>query len=287
MKPTILGLRPQSVGSTHPTPAPPPVLQSRRVGESPPSATGTGRDDWTGAWWAFAHPTSPPHPHATFPQMAFDSNPFFQRVGDAIGGSSDDMLPFLVVGIIALGLAAQLIAALRKPERRHRRSERSQPRWTPNLRSVSTGDPQADTAARQMAAVAAADFSLRPILNKSEHRLFLALERVVRDMPGHRLFAQIALGEVIGSDTDDGYRAVSAKRLDFAIVDRSGRLARAIEYQGRGHYDSKTYMRDAVKREALRKAGIALIEVPAEWSEDGLRRLVLDVPEAGRTVRRS
>ena len=219
--------------------------------------------------------------------MAFESNPFFQRVEDAITGSSDDTLPFLVGGLIALGLVAQMIAALRKPTRRQHRSDRFPPRWRPNLRPVSTGDSAADTAARHMAFVASAEFDLKPIMNKSEYRLFLALEQLVKDMPGHRLFAQIALGEVLGASNGDGYRAVSAKRLDFVIVDRSGRLARAIEYQGSGHYDSRTYMRDAVKREALRKAGIALIEVPAEWSEDQLRRLVLDAPEAGRTVRRT
>ena len=219
--------------------------------------------------------------------MAFESNPFFQRVEDAITGSSDGTLPLLVGGLIALGLVAQLIAALRKPKRRHRRSEGSLRRWRPNLRPVSIDDGAADTAARHMAFVAAAEFDLKPIMNKSEYRLFLALEQLVKDMPGHRLFAQIALGEVLGASNGDGYRAVSAKRLDFAIVDRSGRLARAIEYQGAGHYDSKTWMRDAVKREALRKAGVALIEVPAVWTEDQLRRLVLDAPEAGRTVRRT
>ena len=221
--------------------------------------------------------------------MAFESNPFVQRVEEAVSGPSSALWLLVAVCLLGIGLSSVLMRSLNRTEARERRHGRPRPRWQPKpvLRVVPSGDPQADTAARQMAAVAASDFSLRPILNKSEHRLCLALDRIVRDMPGHRLFAQVALGEVIGASTDDGYRAVSAKRLDFVIVDRSGRLARAIEYQGRGHYDSRTYMRDAVKREALRKAGIALIEVPAAWSEDALRRMILDAPEAGRTVTRA
>ena len=41
--------------------------------------------------------------------------------------------------------------------------------------------------------------------------------------------------------------------------------ALAVEYQGHGHYQNKAFMRDAVKREAVRKAGIEFLEIPVQY----------------------
>ena len=41
--------------------------------------------------------------------------------------------------------------------------------------------------------------------------------------------------------------------------------ALAVEYQGHGHYQNRAFMRDAVKREAVRKAGVPFLEIPAEY----------------------
>ena len=76
-------------------------------------------------------------------------------------------------------------------------------------------------------------------------------------------------------DRDPAFRSINSKRLDFAIFDRSGRLVLAIEYQGSGHYHQKSFMRDAVKKEALRKAGVPLIEVPVHYNPNELTQSVL------------
>ena len=51
--------------------------------------------------------------------------------------------------------------------------------------------------------------------------------------------------------------------------------ALAVEYQGHGHYQNKAFMRDAVKREAVRKARIQFLEIPVEFDttivEDQIR----------------
>ena len=53
------------------------------------------------------------------------------------------------------------------------------------------------------------------------------------------------------------------------------RVTHAIEYQGSGHHQSSAAARDAVKKEALRKAGIGYHEVVAGQTTAGeLRRLV-------------
>ena len=118
---------------------------------------------------------------------------------------------------------------------------------------------------QQMEAVACAEFEITPLLNREEARLLPLLESCVRQVKsGHRVMAQTSLGEIIRPKhsglTQDQQRAayvsINSKRLDFAIFDRFGRLTIAIEYQGSGHYQAKSFMRDAVKREVLRKAGV-------------------------------
>ncbi len=91
--------------------------------------------------------------------------------------------------------------------------------------------------------------------------------------------AQTSLGEIIrpsntkgtALDQEQAYAAINSKRVDFAFFDRFGRAILVVEYQGSGHYASTSFIRDAVKREALRKAGVAMIEVP-ETPDHGLLR---------------
>jgi len=67
--------------------------------------------------------------------------------------------------------------------------------------------------------------------------------------------AQVSLGEVLSSPDARAYSAINSKRVDLLIVSRSGDPIAAIEYQGHGHYQGTAAARDAVKKEALRKAG--------------------------------
>lgn len=125
---------------------------------------------------------------------------------------------------------------------------------------------------QQMHAISQVDFETVPLLNRSEARLLPALEAAVRKRgDGHRLMAQTSLGEILrpkaaglsDQQRDDAYFSINAKRLDFAVFNRFGYLVVAIEYQGHGHYHATSFMRDAVKREALRKAGVPFLELGA------------------------
>lgn len=153
-------------------------------------------------------------------------------------------------------------------------------------RPSPAANPAAIPVDQQITAVAKAEFEKQRLLNRSEHRLMLQMEQILpRLAPGHRLMAQTSLAEVIRpkGDPEDrawqrAFHAINAKRLDFGIFDRGGFLVCAVEYQGSGHYldENKTFVRDAVKREALRRAGVALIEIDqnfeAEDVESALRR---------------
>jgi Protein of unknown function (DUF2726) len=122
--------------------------------------------------------------------------------------------------------------------------------------------PTTDAAA-QLKTVMAAEFKPRVILNRKESRVFAAVERTIDDLGGGwRLMAQVSLGEILWSDDKSAYWAINSKRVDMLIVDLKGMPLHAIEYQGSGHHiGGEAAARDAVKKEALRRAGIGYIEV--------------------------
>ena len=129
--------------------------------------------------------------------------------------------------------------------------------------------------------IAKVDFEARPLLNRPEYGILRILEAVARETPGGlRVMAQTSLGEVLAPRTASGsqeardlaFRSINSKRLDFLMIDAYGMPVLAVEYQGHGHFRDTTFIRDAVKREALRKAGIRLLEVPAEFDAEDLER---------------
>ena len=131
------------------------------------------------------------------------------------------------------------------------------------------GDPKP-----QMEFISRVDFEPRRLLNKPEYGILQVLERLAREIGGgHRVMAQTSLGEIIAPSNTSGseaardlaFRSINSKRLDFLVIDRSGMPALAVEYQGHGHYQNRAFMRDAVKREAVRKAGVPFLEIPAEY----------------------
>ncbi len=75
----------------------------------------------------------------------------------------------------------------------------------------------------------------------------------------------------------------NSKRADFVIVNSSGHVVLAVEYQGTGHYQGTARLRDAVKREAFCTAGVQLIESPARY-QGGCRRTGSPSPRTPRTI---
>ena len=141
--------------------------------------------------------------------------------------------------------------------------------------------PDVSDPAQQLAFVSSVAFERQPLLNKGEFQVLLLLESVIREMrAGHRVMAQTNLGEILRpkrqsfavEDTDLAYRSINSKRADFIIVDRRGLAVLAVEYHGDGYYQGNAMMRDAVKREAFRSAGVALIEVPARFAREAIAR---------------
>ena len=135
-------------------------------------------------------------------------------------------------------------------------------------------------SADQLRAVSAAEFKPRKLMSHKEARVFYAVERIVAARGSRcRVMAQVNLGEILSCPDRAAFSAVNSKRVDILVISPSGDPLAAIEYQGSGHYQGDAPARDAVKREALRRAGVAYIEVVEGDAEaELLQRLARIIP---------
>lgn len=156
----------------------------------------------------------------------------------------------------------------------------SKPKWQDRRGKVvpfQSPKEKVPDAADQLRTVMKADFKAQPLLNKSEARLFKAIDKMVIEMrPGWQVMAQVSLGEILRCEDKDAYLCINSKRVDLLIVDDECKPIHAIEYQGGGHFKGAhhTAARDAVKKEALRRAEIGYLEVNPGDTPAELRRVV-------------
>lgn len=187
-----------------------------------------------------------------------------------------ELFAAVLIGGVVLGLA---LAAAR-PRRRFRRRCWRLPRPANQLRIVLNPALRRFVrpldAADQLRIVVKSNFRTKRVLNASEARVFDELKRAVaaRDESWH-VMAQVSLGEILRCDDREAFSCINSKRVDLLLVDAECTPRCAIEYQGGAHYQGAAAARDAVKKEAPRRAGISYYEVVAGGTTPAeLRRLV-------------
>lgn len=169
----------------------------------------------------------------------------------------------VIVGLVALVYVLGALSGRSTRRRRYHRSARF------------PQDFDVTDVTQQLSAVSAASFKKRKLLNSSEYHVFKIIEKDVADArKGYRVFAQTSLGEILASANEDAFRSINSKRVDILIVDQGGWPLAAIEYQGSGHYQGTAAQRDAIKKEALSKAGIRYIEIVPEDGADAIKHRV-------------
>jgi hypothetical protein len=130
-------------------------------------------------------------------------------------------------------------------------------------------------SADQLRHVMTATFQKKKVMNKEEYRVFRVVEAEVQaQRNGCRVLSQTSLGEIIGSNDKKAFDSINSKRVDILIMGPYGDPIAAIEYQGVGHHQGTAAARDAIKREALRKAGVHFIEILDNHSNDEIAQLV-------------
>ena len=209
--------------------------------------------------------------------------------------------PHLLIAVLLVGaIAGFALERFMSKRRRQAWQEKNRWRWKrrrggSNIASASwvpkpvPAGPKQPDAADQLRIVMGAHFTIQPLLNKSEARVFKELDRMVISCnPGWQVMAQVSCGEILRSKNADAYGCVNSKRVDLLLVDEDCQPRHAIEYQGEAHHQGTAAARDAVKKEALRRAGIGYHEVVAgHTTPSELRRLVeklVDKPKAAQHI---
>ncbi|AJC83304.1 hypothetical protein IE4803_PD00100 (plasmid) [Rhizobium etli bv. phaseoli str. IE4803] len=193
------------------------------------------------------------------------------------------LIAALFVGII-IGMATEqfLTATSRQAWRERNRSRSEERRWNerviqgPWLQTPAAQPSRPIDATDQLRIVMRSKFTIQPLLNKSEARVFRELDSVVIGCNSSwQVMAQVSLGEILRSADPDAYSCINSKRVDLLLVDGNCQPRHVIEYQGCAHHQGAAAARDAVKKEALRRAGIGYYEVVAgQTTPSELRRLV-------------
>lgn len=146
-----------------------------------------------------------------------------------------------------------------------------------NLLTAPNGSLNSDYV-EQLRHVMAAPFRKKRVMNKSEFRVFRIVEDELRVLRGgYRILSQTCLGEILDSDDKAGFASINAKRVDVLIINPKGEPLAVFEYQGQGHYQNMAAARDAVKKEALRKAGVHYLEINEHHKPDEIRQMVRKV----------
>lgn len=189
------------------------------------------------------------------------------------------LLVLTIGGVIGLSVAMVVDRADSQKRRAYWRGyNAARPNRVKSLGPKKRGDVDAiDFAADQLKTVIKARFRARPLLNKSEAQVFAALERIMIARNSQwQVMAQVSLGEFLSSEDEAAYLCINSKRVDFALMDASAQVRHALEYQGSGHNQCSAAARDAVKKEALRKAGIGYHEIVAGHTTPGELKLLIE-----------
>ncbi|WP_222939313.1 DUF2726 domain-containing protein, partial [Pantoea agglomerans] len=163
------------------------------------------------------------------------------------GTSLMDLFSWLLIAI-----AVVIFLTVRGKQKRkkglYRPSSTQKPEWRDH-RPTTKYTREETTAERQLNAVRSSEFRKRPLMNKSEYGVFCRLEKLLSTSHrGYRVFSQVSLGEILGSDDKQAYLAINSKRADFVIIDWSGQPIAVVEYHDSGHFQGDAVVRDAVKR---------------------------------------
>jgi hypothetical protein len=126
--------------------------------------------------------------------------------------------------------------------------------------------------------------AVRPVNPEAVDVLYALEAWIASNRPGWRVSFEVSMGAFIKTTYDPeerqqnaAFRSYNSKRVDFLLIDKKGQPMLAVEYHGTGHDLSRDAAdRMEVKRLALGRAGIALLEIPARATRKDMQRLITD-----------
>jgi hypothetical protein len=131
--------------------------------------------------------------------------------------------------------------------------------------------PKSDAVDR-LRQVSDARFMTKRLMSDNEAIVLGELEAIIADLgEPWRVMAQVGLSQILGSNSDEATLALDGQQVGLLVVGGDRNPIAAVEYQPLGQIRSDDAVRDAVKREALRRASIPYIEVRASDQPGDLR----------------
>jgi hypothetical protein len=202
-------------------------------------------------------------------------------IGPAEGSGMPGSLSIFIFWTVVAAFLAGLYGERWRAGRARRKWQSSKKVGDQVLPFRTKADAAITDPSDQLRVVMSAKFEKRRILSKLEARVFYAAERAIKAQElSWRVMAQVSLGEILSSPDARAYSSINSKRVDVLIISSSGDPIAAIEFQGSGHYQGAAPARDAVKKEALRKAGVRYIEVTPEHGAEDLAREISRIASA-------
>lgn len=166
------------------------------------------------------------------------------------------------------------------------------PRRAAPLRLTGPGSARpggiVDSAA-DLRLVSDAGFAPRPLLSGREADVLGFVEAAVAETrQGWRVVPQVRLVDIVASADAEANAVIGEHRLDMLIVSGAHLPVAALDYQPLGQLKEDSALRDAIKREALRRADIPFIEIRANEPLEGLKAQIqrlAAVPQAPKASR--
>ena len=120
--------------------------------------------------------------------------------------------------------------------------------------------------------VSDARFSAKRLLSDNEAIVLSEVETIIAGIDqAWRVLAEVSLTQIVESTSAEAISAIAGQQAALVVATGDRTPIAVIEYQPLGQVRNEDAVRDAVKREALRRAGVAYIEVRASDQPGDLR----------------
>lgn len=171
----------------------------------------------------------------------------------------------LVIVLIAGAIVTELKRNKRRDTKRNNSFKSGNNGWGSDTsryrKSFDTGYKLSSEKQLELVSSKDASFKVKKLMNAEEYSVFKQIEKkVIPCFSGCRVFSQVSLGEILEAERRF-HQCINSKRVDILIIDPFGTPVLVVEYQGSGHFQSNAPSRDAIKKEALRKAGVKYVEI--------------------------
>lgn len=166
-----------------------------------------------------------------------------------------------LVGLLLIGLLFFFFVGGRKKKFRYR------PKTTPVSSEWQKSSPTTDD---RLSALRSTSISVKKPINKEAYKVIVKIEKILEaDAPKARVLAEVGMGAFLTTvgqgdllpEDKLAFSSFNAKRVDFLVIDGFGQPSFIVEYQGSGHHLGAAAERDMLKREAIRRARIELVEI--------------------------